>query len=101
MSGSTAQQIARHRPKTPILAVSPLPQTQRRLALVWGVNCVLVSKMYMGTDEMINETVEALRPLGLQAGERLVITAGIPFSQAGQTNLIQVYEVNGNKRVEK
>jgi pyruvate kinase len=93
MSGYTSQQIARHRPKTVVLAVSPLPKTQRRLALVWGVDCLLVSKMYMATDEMINETVAALRPLGLREGERLVITAGIPFSQAGQTNLIQVYEV--------
>lgn len=93
MSGYTSQQIARHRPKTVVLAVSPLPKTQRRLALVWGVDCLLVSKMYMATDEMINETVAALRPLGLREGERLVITAGIPFSQSGQTNLIQVYEV--------
>jgi pyruvate kinase len=93
MSGYTSQQIARHRPKTVVLAVSPLPKTQRRLALVWGVDCLLVSKMYMATDEMISETVAALRPLGLRVGERLVITAGIPFSQAGQTNLIQVYEI--------
>lgn len=93
MSGYTAQQIARHRPKTPVLAVSPLARTQRRLALVWGVECLLVGKIYMATDEMIDETVAALRPLQLQQGERLVITAGIPFSESGQTNLIQVYEV--------
>ncbi|MBP8001344.1 MAG: pyruvate kinase [Chloroflexi bacterium] len=93
MSGYTAQQIARHRPKTPVLAVSPLVRTQRRLALVWGVECLLVSKMYVATDEMVDETVAALRPLGLHEGDRLVITAGIPFNQVGQTNLIQVYEV--------
>lgn len=93
MSGYTAQQIARHRPKTPVLAVSPLAKTQRRLALVWGVECFLVSKIYVATDEMIDETVATLRPLNLEQGERLVITAGIPFSEAGQTNLIQVYEV--------
>lgn len=93
MSGYTAQQIARHRPKTPVLAVTPLAKTQRRLALVWGVECFLVSKIYVATDEMIDETVATLRPLNLEQGERLVITAGIPFSEAGQTNLIQVYEV--------
>lgn len=93
MSGYTAQQIARHRPKNMVLAVSPLPRTQRRLALVWGVECLLVSKMYMTTDEMIAETVTALRPLNFRKGDRLVITAGIPFNESGQTNLIQVYEM--------
>jgi pyruvate kinase len=42
MSGYTATQIARHRPITHIVAVSPSAETQRRLALVWGVECFLV-----------------------------------------------------------
>lgn len=93
MSGYTAQQIARHRPKIPIIAVSPSAQTQRRLALVWGVTCVLVSS-FERTDEMLAKTVEAIRLFGLQKGDKIVITAGIPFGTGGQTNLLQVHEID-------
>jgi pyruvate kinase len=92
MSGLTAQQIARHRPRTPIMAVSPLEKTQRRLALVWGVECLLVPD-FAGTDDMIRETVGAIEQYHLNVGEKIVITAGIPFGRSGQTNLIQVHEI--------
>ena len=92
LSGHTAQQIARHRPQIPIMAVSSSPKTQRRLALVWGVTCVLVSE-FSRTDEMLAKTVDVIRPFGLQSGDKIVITAGIPFGASGQTNLIQVHEV--------
>jgi pyruvate kinase len=92
MSGYTATQIARHRPITEIIAVSPLPETQRRLALVWGVECLLVSH-FEQTDKMLAETISTLTPLDLQPGERIVITAGVPFGSSGHTNLIQVHEI--------
>ncbi|MCP5100190.1 MAG: pyruvate kinase [Chloroflexi bacterium] len=92
MSGYTARQIARHRPPTAVLAVSPLAKTQRQLALVWGVDCLLVPD-FSDTDEMLTRTVLALRPFGLSAGDKVVITAGIPFGASGQTNLIQVHEI--------
>jgi pyruvate kinase len=94
MSGHTAQMIARHRPKTDILAVSPLEKTQRRLALVWGVQCVVVDDHYTDTDAMLNQTNSAIHPLGIvESGDFIVITAGIPFGSSGHTNLIQVHEV--------
>lgn len=92
MSGYTAQQIARHRPQTPIMAVSPLARTQRRLAMVWGVECVLVDD-FSHTDEMLRETVSAIQSLGLKRGDKMVITAGVPFGASGHTNLIQVHEI--------
>lgn len=93
MSGYSARQVARHRPPTPIMAVSPLPSTQRRLALVWGVDCVVVPDFY-STDEMLQQTAAAMQEFGLKEGDRLVITAGVPFGQMGQTNLIQVHEIH-------
>lgn len=92
MSGHTARQVARHRPPTAVMAVSPLASTQRRLALVWGVECVLVPN-FTETDEMLEQTAVAMLQFGLKPGDRLVITAGIPFAQMGQTNLIQVHEI--------
>lgn len=94
MSGQTAQKIARHRPNTPIVAVSPMEKTQRRLALVWGVECIFVEGFYQDTDAMLNQTISAISPLGIvSSGDHIVITAGIPFGSSGQTNLIQVHEI--------
>ncbi len=92
LSGYSAQQIARYRPRTPIMAVSPLEKTQRKLALVWGVDCLLVPDFYE-TDEMLQQTAAALRPFHLNPGDKIVITAGVPFGRSGKTNLIQVHEI--------
>ncbi|VAW42389.1 Pyruvate kinase, partial [hydrothermal vent metagenome] len=93
MSGYTATQIARHRPPTPVMAVSPLESTQRKLALVWGVECIQVPD-FTDTDSMIAQTAVAMKRYNLNPGDKLVITAGVPFGQSGQTNLIQVHEIS-------
>ncbi|VAW33447.1 Pyruvate kinase [hydrothermal vent metagenome] len=93
MSGYTATQIARHRPPTPVMAVSPLESTQRKLALVWGVECIQVPD-FTDTDSMIEQTAVAMKRYNLNPGDKLVITAGVPFGQSGQTNLIQVHEIS-------
>ncbi len=92
LSGHTARQIARFRPRIPILAVSPSAHTQRRLALVWGVDTLLVPD-FSDTDTMLDETAKALRDHGLEAGRRVVITAGVPFRVSGHTNLIKVHTI--------
>lgn len=92
MSGYTARQIASHRPKTKLIAVTPLPETQRRLALSWGVESFIVSD-FSETESMISETIRTLRQAGLNTGDRVVITAGVPFGASGQTNLIRVHEI--------
>ncbi len=94
MSGHTARQIARHRPITPIVAVSPSEQTQRRLSMVWGVNCLVVDNMFASTDDMISQTVSMLEAYHVRKHDRIVITAGVPFGSDGQTNLIQVHELD-------
>ncbi len=93
MSGYTAMQIARYRSPIQIMAVSPSPVTQRRLALVWGVNCWRVDDV-QDTDTLFEKTVAVLRPFGLENGDKVVITAGVPFGASGQTNLIQIHEIS-------
>jgi len=93
MSGSTAQQIARHRPATPIIAPTPSPRTCRQLALVWGVEPLLVDQ-FADTDTMICTAVEAARGRGLvRDGDLAIITAGVPVGGAGLTNMIKVHHV--------
>lgn len=92
LSGFTVQQIARFRPRTRIMAVSPSEHTQRRLALVWGVECAVVPN-FDNTDTMLTQTLKAIQNRGLKPGGRVVITSGVPYGKSGQTNLIQVQEV--------
>ena len=92
MSGYTAQQIARHRPATAVMAVTPSPLTQRRLSLVWGVECLLIAD-FQDTDAMLGQAVKAMRSFNLAPGDKLIITAGVPFGKPGTTNLIQVHEI--------
>ncbi|MGH2538132.1 MAG: pyruvate kinase [Candidatus Promineifilaceae bacterium] len=93
MSGYTARQIARYRPPTPVLAVTPNPRTQRHLSLVWGVESLVVEQYFENTDDMFRQTVAAYEAYAGQNGGRIIITAGIPFGSSGQSNLIQVHEL--------
>lgn len=97
MTGSTAQQIACHRPVTPIIAPTPSRRTCRQLALVWGVQPLLVDQ-FADTDTMICTAVEAARAQGLvRDGDLAIITAGVPVGGAGLTNMIKVHHVGEEK----
>jgi pyruvate kinase len=92
-SGFTARTVAAYRPSVPILAVTPEPETFRQLALVWGVVPALVEH-FPSYDAMLPVARQKLLSLGLaQPGERLVVTAGVPFDQPGTTNLLKIEAV--------
>jgi pyruvate kinase len=92
-SGFTARTIASYRPPVPILAVTPEPMTCRQLALVWGVVPVLTDH-YPTYDAMLPVTRETILRLGLaESGERVAVTAGVPFDVAGTTNLLKIETV--------
>jgi pyruvate kinase len=88
-SGSIAQRIARHRPRQPVLALTPVTATYRRLALVWGVVPVFTGAPG-STDEAMQRVPSIALATGLvRPGNRLVITAGIPMGVPGSTNSIR------------
>jgi len=85
--------VARHRPATPIIAVTPNPRTYRRLALVWGVYPLMVQE-FTNTDEMMATAVQAALERGLvERGDIVVITAGVPMGGPGKTNMLKVHVV--------
>ncbi len=95
-SGATARLVARHRPRRPILALTALPATARRLALVWGVHPVVVAERGASTDAMMESAPSLAVARGLmRPGEKAVITAGIPMGVAGSTNLIKAAVASG------
>jgi pyruvate kinase len=92
-SGFTARTISRHRPHAPIFAVTWNEETQRRLALVWGVQSAIVPAA-PDTEIMMASSIEAALDKGVvQKGDCVVITAGVPVGVAGRTNMIQVRTV--------
>ena len=89
-SGATALRAARERPAAPILAMTPNLGTARRLALLWGANCVH-SDDIRGFQDMVQKAVRAAHREGIaQPGQRVVITAGVPFGTPGATNILRI-----------
>ncbi len=88
--GFTARKVAALRTPVPILAVTTEPASFRQLALVWGVTPVLVDRV-PGYDAMLAVVRDLLLKRGyVRAGDRIVMTAGVPWEVSGATNLLKV-----------
>ncbi len=93
LTGYTTRRVAKERPRTPILCVTPNEVTYRRMALVWGVIPLLIP-MFKTIDEMIETVVKAAEDANLvQRGDSLVLIAGVPFGIGGQTNFLKIHTV--------
>jgi len=92
-SGFTARKVATCRPTVPIFASTPEPETFRQLALVWGVTPAMTQHS-TDYDVMLGIARQQILERGLaQPGERLVVTAGVPFDMPGTTNLLKIEAV--------
>jgi pyruvate kinase len=97
ISGATARRVAMHRPVTPIIAPSPSETTCRQLALVWGVQPLLVEQ-FVDTDTMIATAVGAAQARNLvEEGDLVIITAGVPVGGSGLTNMLKAHRVGEEK----
>jgi pyruvate kinase len=93
-SGATSLRAARERPQQPILALTPIPATGRKLAIVWGLHCVLTDDP-RNLDDMVAKACRIAYQEGFaMPGEQVIITAGIPLGMSGATNLLRIAEVN-------
>lgn len=89
-SGTTGLRAARERPQLPIIALSPVVETARRLSLVWGTHCV-VTEDANDLDDMVDRACRiAFRENFGRAGERIIITAGVPLRTPGATNMLRI-----------
>src|SRR3712207_1058257 len=89
-SGYTTRMVSKFRPKAPIIAATADERVMRRMALTWGAYPVLY-RWSKSTDEVIEEAIEATQNSGyVNAGDLVVVTAGVPVGKTGKTNLIKV-----------
>jgi len=89
-SGTTALLTARERPRVPIIAMTSLMGTARRLALSWGTNCVMSGPKNRFKEAVVSAVRAALSEGYATADDQVVITAGVPFNIPGTTNILRV-----------
>jgi pyruvate kinase len=89
-SGHTSLRAARERPEAPILSLTPMLTTARRLALAWGVHTVHVEDVASVEQMTAMAGAIARRERFAAAGETFVAIAGLPFGTPGSTNLLRI-----------
>jgi len=94
-SGSTTLRASRERPKVPVLCLTPSTPTARRLSLAWGVHAVAGIDATSFADMVEKACSTALAQGFAEAGNRIVITAGVPFGTPGATNILRIAWVTG------
>ncbi|MGB0659526.1 MAG: pyruvate kinase [Mangrovicoccus sp.] len=89
-SGTTAALVSRERPRVPIIALTPFTSTARRLALHWGTTCAMTGEVDRFKMAVVS-AARAARKMGMaEPSDNIVVTAGVPFNQAGTTNILRV-----------
>ena len=92
-SGSTARNISKHRPETDLVAFTDSEIVKRQLNLAWGVESYY-QEFHETVDQMITDTGNRISELDLAEDEdELILTAGIPVSTTGTTNIMQIREL--------
>lgn len=89
-SGTTGLRAARERPEVPVLALSPIIETARRLSVVWGLHCVVTGDA-TDLDDMVNRACRITVSEGFgKPGDRIIISAGVPLGTPGATNMLRI-----------
>lgn len=89
-SGSTARLVARERPNVPIVALSSVVGTARRISLTWGTHCVTAPEMFRFKEAVVHAVRAATADGFATKGDFIVVTAGVPFNVPGTTNILRV-----------
>jgi len=93
-SGTTARLAARERPHAPIIALTPVLGTARALTMYWGLHCI-VSEEVTRFKLAVVSAARAAKMMGIaEDGDRIVVTAGVPFGRPGTTNILRVAPVD-------
>jgi pyruvate kinase len=96
-SGSTARRVARERPKTPLMVLTPSVRIARRVALLWGAHAVTTRDIGSFEEMVAKGKRMALRHGFGKAGSKLIMVAGVPFGVTGATNLLHVVTLSGDE----
>ena len=91
-TGNTARHISSFRPQAKIVALTPLEDVARKMAVVWGVDSVVV-QTYRYIETLIEIAEARVVSEGYAApGETVAITSGMPVG-AGGTNVLKIHRL--------
>ncbi len=92
-TGTTGIRVARQRPHQPILVLTPVRETARRLNLVWGLHCVQTADP-ANTTQMVKGAEAVVRAEGYAVnGDSVIVCAGVPFKRPGTTNMLRIFKI--------
>ena len=89
-SGTTANLVARERPSVPIMALTPMRATARRLCLNWGTACFEVEEVSRFKQAVVAAAREARGSGMATEADQIIVVAGVPFGVEGTTNILRV-----------
>jgi pyruvate kinase len=100
VGGTTALRASKKRPDVPILAISPLRETSRSLALSWGVYPAYAPEGTINPDDfraMLQSAcdIALLKGIVTDPNDLLVVTAGFPFGTPGASNILRIIPAAG------
>lgn len=90
LSGMTARMVSRFRPPVDIVGLTTSEKTWRKLALSWGV-IPTMCEFYESADVLFYTAKKVTKEvMGLQKGDKIVITGGIVNGRTGNTNMLKI-----------
>ena len=97
ISGSTAGRVSRERPCLPIVCMTPDVAVARKMSLFWGIESVMCDKVDLLTDVAKQASAHCRRLYGAETGDKIILTAGLPFNVSVTTNLLHIFTVSGER----
>ena len=99
VSGQTTMRMAKERAPVKIIGLSPNLTTSRKMQLVWGVNSCHTEDAHNTTDMVKIACTIAKNKQLVKPDDNIIITAGVPFGNAGSTNLLRITKIIADKNL--
>src|SRR5271154_2212260 len=96
-SGFTARLVSRYRPLVPIVAFSPVAETRRRMALIWGVMPRNISDVRKIDGLAAIAEKRLLEEKLVRQGDVIGIVAGTPMGVRGSTNFMKFHVIGATQ----
>ncbi|HBO58821.1 MAG TPA: pyruvate kinase [Alphaproteobacteria bacterium] len=93
ISGATAGRVSRERPYIPVMCLTPDESVARKMSLFWGIESVTCEPQDLLVDVARIAACNCRKVFNAKVGDKIIITAGLPFNITGNTNLLHVYTI--------
>jgi len=96
-TGFTGKLLSKAKPSVPIIAISDNEKTCRKLNLSWGIFPYLMPFEINFTEELLRKLDDMLmKETFLNAGDKIIITGGLPYLTVGKTNFLRLHQVGSS-----